>query len=801
MGSDLAFAVRLLRKNPGFTAAAVITLALGIALNTTVFTMVNGTLLRALPFEDAERVVHITTRRVVNGRIQRAGVSYPDFGDWQRASRTFEALGVFSERPMNLVDETITAARFRGSYVSVNAFGLLGERVALGRDFRPDDDRPGAAPVVILGHEIWRSRYAGDASVIGRTIRVNNVPSTVIGVMRERFGFPRNAQLWQPLARLPSETLTARDVRPLTAFGRLKDGVSIVQARDDLERAAAALSSRFPDSNAGVEPVVAGYRDGMSGTAPQRVAWVAMAAVGLVLLMACANVANLLLARAVTRSREMSVRMSMGAGRGRIVRQLLVESVLLAGVSGAVGFWLSLATVRVWTGSFVGPEANYWFDFSPDARVLGFFALLTLGTPAVFGMLPALHTARSSMPETLNAGARGSGAVRGRRWMGTLVAAQLALAIVLLASAGLMVRDAVALVRTDAGVDTAAVTLARLSLPVPAYPTQEARNAFFRRLDERLSGLPSTRATFASDWPRGGAEGRDVSIAGREPRDGVVSSFVTIGPHYFESLGVAPVRGSTFDGGQSDAAIVNERFAALYFPDDEPIGRQIRIEASSDGPASEWLTIVGVAPNIRQRRAGPDRAFDPIAYVPYTARPVPWAMLLIRSDAGHAVAASLVREAVADVDPDLPLFDVMPLDDKLAEDRSESREQSAMFGGLAVIAVMLAAVGLSGVTAYVVSQRTREIGIRIALGARPSHIWRMVAGSAAVQVGTGLGAGIAGAIAAGRVVQGMLEQTRGNDVVTLVAVPLFLSLVALLACVAPSRRAMRIEPVATLKSE
>ena len=424
--TDLRHGVRLVTKNPAFTCAAVAVLALGIAANMVVFTLVNGILLRELPFDAPDRIVQLEVFNRDNTRNPISNSSYLDTRDWNQMTRTFEGIAGADERTMNLSDDTRPAERFRGAYVSATAFGLIGQRPLLGRDFRAEDDREGAPPVVILGHAVWQRRYQGDRAIVGRTIRVNGVPSTVIGVMPADFGFPLASSVWQPLVLLPPETRTDRRIRVVDTFGRLKAGVSVAQASADLGSAMTALASQYPASNRNLEPRVRPFRSGIGGPVRPMVAALS-GTVAFLLLIACANVANLLLSRAAGRAREVSLRMSIGASRWQIVRQLLAESVVLALIAGVIALGLSVLGIRVFWSTVADTEPPYWLKFTFDATVFAYLAAVCLGTSIVFGLLPALHTSRTSLVELLNDAGRGTTGIRGRRWSGVLVAGQIAL--------------------------------------------------------------------------------------------------------------------------------------------------------------------------------------------------------------------------------------------------------------------------------------------------------------------------------------------------------------------------------------
>jgi putative ABC transport system permease protein len=524
-----------------------------------------------------------------------------------------------------------------------------------------------------------------------------------------------------------------------------------------------------------------------------------------VLLIACANVANLMMARALGRAREMLLRMSIGASRWRIVRQLLAESLLLAVAAGAIGLWLSIAGVRAFAGSLEGQGAPYWLDLSIDGTVFAFVTVICLATVMVCGLVPALQAARTSITSIVNDAGRGySAGVRSRRWTGGFVVVQLALTLVLLAGAALSVHDLVGQVRTDIGIETADVTIARIGLPPAVYTTREHRAEFYRQLSDHLGAATGLRATFASAWPRGGGVSPEVMIGGRpDPGEGRRrrATYTTIGPGYFATLTTRAMRGRDFTADDAGSvAIVNERFAELHFPGEDAIGRQIRTGGNPDAPGSEWLTIVGVAPNVLQR-VSDDPGFDPIVYVPYAASPLAFTTILARSAAGTAAVAGALRDQLRDIDPDLPLSRVSSLDAELARDRWEVGFLSVAFGLFAGIALVLATLGLYAVTAYAVSQRTREIGIRVALGAHARQVWWLVTRRVSLQLVIGLTIGMPGALGLGQILQGGFQTVTATDPLTYIGVPLLLVSLALLACLIPARRAMRVNPVEALRAE
>jgi putative ABC transport system permease protein len=809
---DLKFAVRLLIKDKWFTAVAVVALALGIGVNATVFTFVNAVLIRGLPFNDPDRIVVVGTR---DARGRDRGASYQDFVDWRAATRTFSGLAAYSGQTMNISDEGRAPERFQGPYMSANAFSLIGQQPLIGRGFLPEDDRPGAAAVVILGNGVWKNRYGSDPSVLGRSVKVNEIPATVIGVMPEGFKFPTGADLWMPLAQMPQLTEQKRDARTsLDVFGRLTDGVTMAQAQGEMNTIAGKLARDYPDTNKDISARVMTFNDRVNGGPIKLVFLSLMGAVGFVLLIACANVANLLLARSANRAREMGVRISLGASRWRIVRQLLVESVLLSIVSGLLGLALASVGVRLFDAATQDVGKPYWIQFTMDGQVFAFFAAVCLGTGIVFGLAPALHVSKTDLNEVLKEGGRsGSSGVRARRWTSALIVAELALTLVLLAGAGLMMRSFLNLYRLDVGVETSQLLTMRLNLPNQKYPTPERRRIFYDRLDQRLAGLSGIQAaTITTNMPLGGGFPRLLSMDGKEPTPGEqppTVTQVTIGPRYFETLGIKVLRGRAFDEldgtAGHDSVIVNQRFATMHFGNEDPIGRRIKLTV--DGPQSPgappalWTTIVGIAPTVRQRMQPGDDAPDPVAYIPLRAHAPSFMMLLIRAQRDAASLTSLARDEVRAIDPDLPLFGILTMDQQLAQQRWAFRIFGSMFAIFALIALALSTVGLYAVTAYSVAQRTQEIGVRMALGAQAAQVLWLILRRSLVQMAIGLTIGIAGAVGVGRLLSSVLFQTGARDPILMLGIISLLIVVSTSACLWPARRATRLDPVSALRDE
>jgi putative ABC transport system permease protein len=809
---DVRYAARILRKQPGFAATIVLTLGLGIAANTAVFTIVNGVLLRELPFEDADRIVSLGVRNMGNAQSQGSGLSYADFQEWRTAQRTFEGIAAAAEGEVDVSDNHRPAVRVRGAYVSWDTFALIRQRPALGREFSEADDRPGAAPVVILGEAVWRTRYLSDPRTLGSTIRVDGVPSTIIGVMPQGFGFPLRADIWVPLIALPEDARTSRSNRLLEGVGRLRPGVSYEQAAAELSGITTALAERYPVSNGNTAPRLEPLRTGI-GAPILGVVAALLGAVAFVLLIACANAANLLLARAAERRRDVAVRAALGATRWRIVRQLLVESVVLAAVAGVLGLALSYGSIQVFWSFAAQSAPPYWLRFPIDRTVFAYLAVICLGSSILCGLVPAWQASRSAIVATLNdMGRTSAGGRSARRWTGAFVVAQVALALVLLTGATLMIQNLLTLMRADIGVDTHRLVQMELDLSTRAYDTPERRLLFYKQLEERLTSNGSTKAALASHAPLAGALVQQPLVESRPPADaGALPpvSVLNVGHRYFEAVDTALLQGRVFTAADmrtgSEAALVNQQFARTYFRNEPVVGQRMRLELPNStgiGPKSvpRWLTVIGVVGNVRQRqlRSG---EFDPVVYVPYAIDALPTMSILARGNPDLASTVGIIRDQVRALDPDLPVFNISTVQESLSVNRWPQRVFGSMFAIFALIALSLATVGLYAVTAYAVSRRTREIGVRVALGADARQVWWAVTGPALRQLALGLLMGLVGAAAVARVLPAMVGGTGGASPLTLIGVAILLLVIGISACVIPGLRATRLDPIAALRSE
>jgi putative ABC transport system permease protein len=800
---DLRFATRLLLKDRRFTLPAVFALALGIGMNGTMFTIVNA-MIRGLPIDGPERIMSIHARDGA-GRWRGFGVSYLDFRDFHTAIRTFTGLAAFSQSTATLGDDGRAAERASAAYVSANAFQLLGERPILGRDFVPEDDQPGAPGVVILGHGIWTTRFNADSTVVGHRIQVNGVPSTVIGVMPDGFRFPVVSDMWQPLASMPGLTNQTRDMRQLQVFGRLADSSTPARAQAEVESIAARLSLEYPTTNGSTGAVVVRFPGHF---APSPILIALMTAVGLVLLLACINVANLLLARSVGRSRELAIRVALGASRWRIVRQLLVETGLLALAGGTLGFGFALIGVWLFASAVAGITFPYYIQWTIDGRVRLFVAGVCLGTALLAGLAPAVQASRVASNRSLKEGERTATSGLGRRRLTTaLLTIEVALTLVLLAGAGLMMRSFLAVYRADSIVAAARVVTMPVSLPSAKYRTAEQRTVAYQQLQQRLDAIPGVSSSaFANVVPFAGGPSRQMSEDGRRPSRGEsqpIVSYVTIRGRYFETLGLRLLRGRTFIDRDalpgSEGAIVNQRLAAMFFRNEDPIGRRICLTvqnaAATLPPAC--ATIVGVSPTVRQQYF---QDIDPVVYVPARAD-ASELMLIVVSHSTPDAVAPLIRAEVSALDAEIALNAVLPLHTAMTQSRWGHRVFGGMLTAFAFVGLWLGAVGLYAVTAFAVVQRTQEIGVRMALGARSRTVVWLFVRRAALPVGLGIGVGLAGALAIGRLLQRFLIQTSPTDPAILVGIAVLLATVSFAAAFFPARRATGLDPLVALRCE
>jgi len=814
---DLRFALRIITKERWFTAVAVAALALGIGVNATVFTLVNAVLIKGLPFKDSAQLYMLGPKRPADGGT--SGLSMQELQEYRAQSQTFAGLAGFSGGNFNLADERGFPEQANGSNLTANAFRVLGQAPLLGRDFVDGEDKRGAERVVILGYTLWKNRYGADQGVIGRPIRVNGEPATIVGVMPDNMRFPTNAAMWMAFQPAADEQ---RSNRPLQIFGRLRADSSFGQAQAEIQRIAAGHATKYPDTNKELTTaLVQTFNQRFNGGPIRQIFLAMMGAVGFVLLIACANVANLLLSRSTNRAREIAVRFAMGATRWRVVRQLLVESVVLGAIGGGLGLLLSLGGVRAFDAAVADVGKPYWIQFTTDWTVIGYLAAICVLTGVLFGLAPALQVSRTSVSDVLKEGGRGNSGSRRARWMsGMMVVVEIALTIILLTGAGVMTRAFLALYRDDIGIKTDYLMTMRLVLPGTKYPKPEVRQEFFDRLAPRLAGVAGAESVaLATNIPPQGGGRRLLEIEGGKQTAGAdwpEVTTVTAGPNYFETLG-APIRaGRGFndtDGKPGfETVVINQRFAQLMFPGEDPMGRRIRFPARQPnappptGPAAAnqtppvWRTIIGIAPTLRH--GSPQDAQPPaVAYIPMRQESPGFAMLLIRSRIDPTTMMTSVRREVQAIDQDQPVFTVQTMEQLLAQQRWPFVVFGTLFVTFAVIALVLAAVGLYAVMAYSVTQRTQEIGVRMALGAGTPQVSWLILRRGLIQLAIGLTIGLTGAWFATAVLPTQIVGNNPNDPRMFSFVTAVLVVVALAACLIPARRATRLDPLAALRNE
>ncbi len=804
---DLRYALRQLRRSPGFTVAALFTLALGIGATTAIFSVVNGVLLQPLPFSQANRLVTVWLNNPRQG-FEKDITSYPNFSDWRRQSRSFQQVVGVLTRDVNLTGEG-APEEVREALVTEGFFAMLGVEPALGRGLRDEEHQTGRDRIVVLSHELWQRRFGGDPAVLGKTVRLNRNAHTVVGVMPRGVRFPQQAELWTPLAASPAfaEVRESRGALWLPVFGRLADGVSLAKAQAEMSAIARNLEKEYP-ANREMGILLEPLEETLLGEVRPALL-VLLGAVGFVLLIACANVGNLLLARGAARRRELSVRAALGAGGARLRRQLLTESLLLGLGGGGAGLLLAHAGVRALLRA--SPENLPRVEaVNVDATVLLFTLATALLAGLLVGLAPALHAARVAPGAVLREGGRGAA---GGRLLGrlrpALVAGQFALALVLLVGAGLLIRSFDRLQRVDLGYEPRNVLSFRLSLPPQKYDGEDRVRAFYDELLPLLEALPGVESADAvSSFFLGRLpQSSNITVEGR-PEPPVALKMLPVAydavtPGFFRTLRIPLLQGRSIEAlDGSDAtrvAVVNETFVRRFLPDERPLGRRFLFGDSAQGEDPPWITIVGVVADAR--RSGVDREAHPSAYLPMAQYSSPQMNVMVRTLTDPLGLVEPVRAAVAAVDPEQPLADVRTLEQAVSRSVADRRFVMLLLGLFAGVALSLAAVGIYAVMAYVVGHRAREIGIRVALGARRQDVGRLVIGEGMKVVGFGLLLGLGGALVLTRLLRGLLYQTSPLDPMTLLLGAAVLSSVALVANWLPASRAARMNPLQALRNE
>ena len=803
MIADLRYALRMLAKAPAFTFVAVFTLGLAIGANSAIFSVVNAVLLRPLPYPQSEQLVRVFGKQP---QLDLAPSSPANFLEWRTENEAFTRIATWVGQGFNLTG-TDNPERVIGARVSFDLFRLLGVQPVLGRDFAAEEDGEGGERVVILSYDFWQRRFAGDPSAIGRTITLSDQTYTIVGVMPRGFAFPSpRAQIWTPVAFNPAERAT-RDTNFIDVVARLKPGVSLEQAQANMSAVAQRQAERYPQTNFGLGVTVVSLQEHMVGDVRPMLV-VLLGAVAFVLLIACANVANLLLGRAAARQREMAIRGALGASRSRVVRLLLTESVLLAIIGGAIGLLLAGWSLDFLL-SLMPADLPFVAEIGVNRTVFLFTAAVSVLTGILFGLAPAWQVSKSDLNEGLKeSGRSGSGGPRRHRIRALLVISEVALSLVLLIGAGLMIRSFARLLAVDPGFKADQVLTAFVSLPVSKYSERQEQVAFFDRLLERLRNVPGVNAAgIVTNIPLYGGSSTGFEVDGRPealPGQRPMTDYRLTSPDYFTAMGMRLVKGRAFSHHDNEAApgvvIINETLAARYFAGEDPIGKRLNLS----GEPRDLREIVGVIADVRNY--GVDAEVKPEVYVPffqsapeYLASQASAMTIVVRSAIDPTRFAAALREQVQALDKDQPVSAIRTMEQYLAESMLARRFSMLLLGAFAGLALVLAAVGIYGVIAYMVTQRTHEIGIRIALGARGGDILRLVFSNAIATTVVGVLIGLGAAFALTRLLQSLLYQVTATDPIVFATIPLLLFAVAAIATYLPARRAMKVNPITALR--
>ena len=822
---DIRYSIRTMLKSPGFTAVAILSLALGIGANTSIFSVINAVLLRSLPYKNPDQLTMVFIEREQPGKGKEASDvwSYPKFEALRDSSQAFEQIAVVSEQNFPLTD-TDSPERLSAEMVSASYFSMLGVEAVQGRTFAPEEDKtPGANPVVLLSYKLWQRRYGADLNVIGKTVSLNKVPLEIVGVLPEGFkGQKGTTEVWVPVMMAPQLTfarrLQTRFAHWTQVIARVKPGFTVAQAQGEMETVAAKIREAIPvppDIQAGMPPEsikLVALKEAKLDPAIRESFLILFVAVGLVLLIACVNIANLLLAKSVSRRKEIAIRLALGATRGRLVRQLLTESVFLAVFGGVIGLLIALWGIEFLTAFKPVADAQntsyiQMLDFSKatiDSQVLAFTLLLSLVTGMLFGLLPAIQASRPDVNDALKEGVSAQSKKHPRLGdfspRNVLVVTEIALALVLLIGSGLMIKSFARLQAIRTGFDPGNVMTMRVELP--KYK-QAAEVAFDEQLLARIASLPGVEAaTVASSTPLSNNSARTImKIKGRDEGEMNTTGIHSIGPDYFKTLRIPLIRGRAFtetdrDGAQR-VAIINETAARKFWPDEDPIGKQLWVGVGWE--AGEFGEVVGVVSDVKYGKI--EEMFEPQIYLPYLQPTEPASFVIVRTTNEPERIVPALRQEIIALDKNAPVYDVMTMRQRSSEATSRTRFSALLLGIFATLALILSAVGIYGVMSYAVSGRTREIGIRMALGANRRNVLNLVMRDAIGLTVIGLVLGLTGAFAATRVLASQLYGVEATDAMTFAVVALLLAAVALAASYIPARRATKVDPMIALRYE
>ena len=805
---DLRYGIRLLLKDRSFALIAVLALALGIGANSAIFSVVNALVLKPLPFENLDRLIAVRSS-FPNQGLKATAVSAADFEDWRSQNNVFKEIAAYRVRDITITG-TGEPEMVRGSFVSADFFSALDLRAVNGRTLLPDEDRPGGDPVVVLGYGLWQRRFGADPNIPGTTITLSGRATTVVGIMPPDFDFPFGTDLWMPLALTPQQ-LNQRDTRNLQVLAQLKVEVTVPQAQAEMLAVAGRLEQQYPKTNTGLSVQVLPLRDQQSDfTRPLMSVLSGMSA--FLLLIACANVANLLFARATTRQREIAIRSALGASRWRLIRQMLTESFLLSGVAGMAGLILSLWSVELIKAGLPPDIARFmtgWKEIEVDGRVLLFTLGLAFLTTLVFSIVPALQASRPDLNEMLKDGNKSSSqSWAGGRARRFLVASEIALALVLLVGAGLMVKGFSRILNALETADPASILTLQTPLPDSKYKDSQKIAEFYQQVVTRMRSLPGVEAvSVASNTPLNNrpnpsdeliVEGRPpLQLGERQPADVVVVS-----RDYFATIGAPLLKGRDFEQTDDDqaatpVAIISQAAAQRYWPNEDPIGR--RIKRANEKESARWLTIVGVVTDVKQ--AWFDKEIRPQLYLPYLQAPAATMSFLLSVSGDPMSLVAGARSQVFAIDRDQPIEDIKTLQQLFVDETSPFRFAAVLMSVFGGIALVLAAVGVYGVMSYSVAQRTHEIGIRMALGAGRSDVLRLITGQGLRTAAIGLTVGFPLALALSRIMVSRLFGVVSLEFPVLVGLTLLMGAVAFLSSYIPARRATKVDPIVALRSE
>jgi putative ABC transport system permease protein len=792
---DFRYGFRMLLKRRSFTFMAILALLLGIGANTAIFSVINAVMLRPLPYTESDRLIRIWENNPGRGWTEFSA-SEPNYYDWFQQNEVFEHLAAEQSATFNLTGDG-EPERIIGAYATANFLPALGVSPALGRNFLPEEDRPGSQPVVVMTHKLWQRRFGSDPNLVGRTIKLSDESYTVTGILPKGFSFVSGAELWVPLARNLAQSNRSNHI--LRVIGRLKPGITLDQARANMEAIANRLQQQYPASNAGWGVKLKTFYDWIIPEGLRRALLVLQAAVAFVLLIACANVMNLLLAQATTRQREIAIRRALGASRVRIIQQLLTESTIIALLGGAAGVLLAMWTTDLLAAGNIVLAIPRLDEVRLDSRVLGFTLGISLLTGLIFGLVPALQVSKPDLNTTLKESVRSSSGVRGRL-RSALVVAEIALVLVLLVGSGLMIQSFLHLQKVPLGFEHENVLTMRITLPNSKYGENVQRVDFFNQLLERFQTVPGVVNSAAiSQVPfSGGNWAMEVTLEGATTDLPLSADVRAVTPNYFRTMGIPFLQGRDFtDQDRGDAPltlIVSETFARSFWPNENPIGKKFR-----PGMGNPFGTVIGVVGNVRNLSL--ENEARPAFYFSYGHVGMGGLTVVVRTAAQPESLLSALRAQVLELDPNLPIYSVSAMEKLVSNASGQPKFYTLLLGIFGVVALMLASIGIYGVISCSVTQRTQEIGVRVALGAQPRHVLKLVIGQGLALIVTGIAFGLIASLGLIRLMSGMLYGVKATDPTTLLLISVLLSGVALLACYLPARRAMKVDPIVALRYE